>query len=1086
MSKQPVSYANTTRISMNQQVIKSIKMRGIYFITLFSLILTGFLTYSQVPPEIEDPRIFSINKLPARTVMWPAPDLNEANVTNYDHSVWVKSLNGKWQFHWSPDPQSRPVDFYKPDFPRKDWTTIRVPSTIERQGFGKPLYTNSIYPFKVNPPYVTDEPDPKYTTFLQRNPVGSYCRTFSVPEEWEGKRIILHLAGSGSGTFVWVNGNKVGYSQDSRLPAEFDLTGYLKPGDNFLAIETYKYCDGSYLEDQDYWRMSGIFRDVFIRAVPQTTLWDIYAQPDVDLKNRTGSIVLHYSAANFTGRTEKNLSLNVSVTSPEKKIIIENKSFSLESFRQGFSEEVKLPEMDLGEVMLWFDDKPLQYTVQIELKQKNRVIEAYNLPVAFRKIEVHGNTLLLNGRKLKIRGVNRHEFSPDQGWTIHREEMIRDLELMKQANVNFVRNAHYPTDPRWYELCDEYGMMVMDEANVESHGLSYHKRVLPGDDPDWTKASVDRMKRMVIRSRQFPCVLMWSFGNEAGYGNAFWEMRKATHDCDPERRLIQYADMNVAADMDSQTYPTISWLKQHLQGKAVRKGERGESTNEEQHGKYPSGRPFLMNEYAHAMGNSLGNFRDYWQLIYENDLLAGGFVWDWVDQALYKNREYPAEGFVYGGDFGDYPNDNNFCINGLTGADRIPHPHYYELQKVYQPVAFHLVSSKPLIVEMDNRHMSVNLNEYQFRYQLTADGYQVSEGLLKAADVAPLTRKQIILPDTIVFDPSRECFLNVFLSLKEDNRWAKQGHVVAWEQFQLSRPSDVDQPATAQAFRMPVTVETDTFFQLSNDRFSVKIDKSTGMIAEYKAGKEVWFDGGVRFNFWRALTDNDKGWKVDQRMGVWEDEGDRYKLTKLSVHTLAGGATEVISGYLFESTQSKLEIRSVIDADGTIEMDYHLTIPDEAPHVPRIGLQFSLNPEFKYIDWYGRGPHENYPDRKSGAAIGIYRSTLYNFITPYVRPQENANRCDIRWIQFSGDDQRSLRFEATAGDQFSASAWPYSQKSLEQATHDFKLSKEQLVTVNIDCAQMGVGGDNSWGLPVNEPYLLRPGNYRYKFRITAK
>ena len=1061
-------------------------MRGVYFPTLFTLIFAGFLTFSQVPPEIENSRIFGINKLPARTVFWPAPDLGEANATNYEHSVWVKSLNGKWQFYWSPDPQSRPVDFYKPDFPRNGWSTIMVPSTIERQGFGTPLYTNSKYPFKVNPPFVMDEPDPEYTTFRHRNPVGSYCRTFTVPDEWEGKRVILHLAGSSSGTFVWVNGNKVGYSQDSRLPAEFDLTAYLVSGKNFLAIETYKYCDGSYLEDQDYWRLSGLFRDVFIRAVPQTTLWDIYAQPFVNLENRMGRIFLHYSAANFTGRPAKNLFLKVSVVSPDGKLIIENKKFNLESFKQGFSGEIKLPGIDVGKVLLWFDDKPLQYTVQIELKHKNRVVEAYKLPVAFRKIEVQGNTLLLNGKKLKIRGVNRHEFSPDQGWTIRREEMIRDLELMKQANVNFVRNAHYPTDPRWYELCDEYGMMVMDEANVESHGLSYHKRVLPGDDPDWTAACVDRMKRMVIRSRQFPSVLMWSFGNEAGYGNAFWEMRKATHECDPERRLIQYADMNVAADMDSQTYPTISWLKQHLQGKAVRKGERGESTNEEQHGKYPSGRPFLMNEYAHAMGNSLGNFHDYWQLIYENDLLSGGFVWDWVDQALYKNRKNPAEGFVYGGDFGDYPNDNNFCINGLVGADRTPNPHYYELQKVYQPVAFKLVSSKPLIIEMENRHMSVNLNEFHFRFQLIADGRQFSEGQLKDADIAPLTKKQIILPDSIAFDPAKECFLNVSLSLKEDKLWATSGHLIAWEQFQLNRPSNDDHPVSAKGYAKPETVETDTFFQISNDQFSVKIEKSSGMISEYKTGDEVWIDGSVRFNFWRALTDNDKGWKVDQKLGVWEHEGERYKLISMAVNTTAGDATEVKSEYLFEATQSKLEMRNLIYPDGTIEVDYHLTIPEQAPDVPRIGLQFSLSPEFNHIDWYGRGPHENYPDRKTGAAIGIYHSSIINFITPYVRPQENANRCDIRWIQFRSKNHRSLCFEATDNGKFSASAWPYSQKSLEQATHDFKLVKEQLVTINIDCAHMGVGGDNSWGLPVNEPYLIKPGIYRYKFRILSK
>ncbi len=1060
-------------------------MKGLK-ICLVLAIFNYFGANGQIPPEIQDENIFGVNKLPARTAFWPAPDLQEAGKTDYDHAAWVKSLNGKWQFQWSPDPQSRPVTFYKPGFSRKDWATIQVPSTIERQGFGVPLYTNSIYPFKANPPFVMDETDPKYTTFKQRNPVGSYCRTFTVPEEWTGKRIILHLAGSSSGTFVWVNGKKVGYSQDSRLPAEFDLTDFLCSGENFLAIETYKYSDGSYLEDQDYWRLSGIFRDVFIRAVPQTTLWDVYAQPKVNIKNSQGSIVLHYSAANFYGRTAKNYSLTVSVTSPAGKSIVDKKSFNLVSFNPGFSDEIMLPEIDLGEVELWYDDKPLQYTVWVELKQKNQVVEAYKLPVAFRKIEVSGNTLLLNGQKFKVRGVNRHEFSPDQGWTITREEMVRDLELMKQANVNFVRNAHYPNDPRWYKLCGQYGMMVMDEANVESHGLSYHKRILPGDKPGWTAACVDRIKRMVIRTRQFPSVVMWSLGNEAGYGNAFPEMRKATHASDPEKRLIQYADMNVAADMDSQTYPTIEWLKQHVQGAATRKGERGESTNEEQHGKYPSGKPFMLNEYAHAMGNSLGNFDDYWKLFYQNDMLVGGFVWDWVDQALYKNRVNRAEGFVYGGDFGDFPNNGNFCINGLIGADRIPHPHYYELQKVYQPVSFKLVNTKPLVIEINNRNMATNLNEYDFRYQLIADGHPVAAGRLNVADIAPLTQKQIVLPEVTDFDPIKEYFLTVSFLLKEDCTWAKQGHVVAWEQFQLSSLEINNQPVSLKGISNIESTETGTCYMLSNDRFSVTIDKSTGMISEYKVGNEVWIDGAVRFNFWRALTDNDQGWKVDQKMGVWKDEGEKYKLLSLLINETDSNTIEVKSSYLFEATKSKLDIQNCIYPDGTIDVDYHLSIPEDAPNVPRVGLQFSLRPEFQNIEWYGRGPHENYVDRKSGAAIGIYQSTLGNFITPYVRPQENANRCDVRWILFNSNNKQSLSFEANHGGEFSASAWPYSQKWLEQATHDFEMVKEGLITMNIDCAQMGVGGDNSWGLPVNETYLLKPGIYKYKFRIKVK
>ena len=416
------------------------------------------------------------------------------------------------------------------------------------------------------------------------------------------------------------------------------------------------------------------------RAVPKISLWDVYAQPELDLSTRKGKITLHYTSANFTPQKSRDYKINISVISPLGEKLI-NKNFKLKNFSPGFGKEIRLPAIELDTVQLWYDESPIRYKVLVELTQKGKTIEAYELPVAFRKIEIDGNKILLNRKKFKIRGVNRHEFSPDQGWVISKEEMIKDLELMKRGNVNFIRNAHYPNDPRWYELCDQYGIMIMDEPNIESHGLSYLRKVLPADLPEWSKACIDRMRRMVIRDRQYPCVTMWSLGNEAGYGNAFVEMRKITHQYDPELRLIQYADMNRVADIDSQTYPTADWLRQHLKGKAVRKGERGESTSVEQHGKYPSGKPFLLSEYAHAQGNSLGDLIDYWDLIYKHDMLIGGFIWDWVDQSRkikisqndwdYYSQEYAHKSNLnqlagyylgYGGDWGDKTGDKKCNI----------------------------------------------------------------------------------------------------------------------------------------------------------------------------------------------------------------------------------------------------------------------------------------------------------------------------------------------------------------------------------------------------------------------------------------
>ena len=1040
--------------------------------------------FAQTPPEIQDANIIGINKLPPRTAIWPAPSAQEAQNTNYEHSVWVKSLNGKWDFFWSPDPQSRPVNFYKPEFNRNDWKKIEVPSIIERQGYGTPLYVNSTYPFKVNPPFIMDEPNHKYTTFKQRNPVGSFCRTFLLPEEWgNDKEIILHLAGAGPAAFIWINGEKVGYTQDPRLPAEFSINKYLKKGENLLAIEVYKYCDGSYLEDQDFWRLSGIFRDVFIRAVPKISLWDIYAQPELDLSSHKGKINLHYTPANFTEKRDSDYKINISVFSPLGKKLV-NKNFKIKDFAPGFGKESKLPAIELDTVQLWYDESPIQYKVLVELSKKGKTIEAYKLPVAFRKIEVDGNKILLNGKKFKIRGVNRHEFSPDQGWVISKEEMIKDLELMKQGNVNFIRNAHYPNDPRWYELCNQYGIMIMDEPNIESHGLSYLRKVLPADLPEWSKACIDRMRRMVIRDRQYPCVTMWSLGNEAGYGNAFVEMRKITHRYDPELRLIQYADMNRVADIDSQTYPTADWLRQHLKGKAVRKGERGESTSIEQHGKYPSGKPFLLSEYAHAQGNSLGDLIDYWELIYKHDMLIGGFIWDWVDQALWKDPSNPSAGYLYGGDFGDFPNDKNGCIDGLISADRIPHPHYYEMQKVYQPVAFRLIDSQPLTIDVTNRLLTTDLNKYDFKYQIQENGKITSEGILPEISVSPCSSRKITLPDHIRYDLKKESFLKISIQLREPEIWAKEGFTVAWEQFKLNDIKPSITLAMPKASNPAILYESDTLYAIKGDFFEVKFNRKNGMLSSYSINNKELIKAPVRFNFRRALTDNDRGWKVGEKMKIWQDAGLHYTVQQFHITSSDKDKTVIKGEYAFTDSKATAIIEHTVFANGTIEIEYNISIPLNLPNIPRIGLQFEIEKELQNIDWYGRGPHENYIDRESGAAIGIYQTTLNQWITPYVRPQENSNRGGIRWLRFS-QGTHQLQFSAV-GEPFCASAWPYTMSTLEQTTHDFELKMHNNIIVDIDCNQMGVGGDCSWGLPVLQKYQIKPGKYQYKFIISAK
>jgi beta-galactosidase len=1037
-------------------------------ILLAGLMVPGALGGAEVPKEIEDAWITQVGKLPPRGSHWGHPDAASAEASSYGEGSWVRSLNGTWKFHWCAAPQDRPADFHQEGFDVSGWGTIPVPSTWEREGHGTPLYVNIKYPFKVDPPRVMGEPDPGFTSFKERNPVGSYVRDFEVPVEWEGMRTILHFGGVRSAMFVWVNGKMVGYSQGSRLPAEFDITEVVKPGANRLAVEVYKFSDASYLEDQDFWRLSGIYRDVFLAAVPADGLWDVYAQPELNLDRGTGTVTIH-----TTPMPGANPTVETVVYDPSGKVVAAGKELR-----------------EFEDMHVWTTENPWRYTAEVTVKSGGKSVQVFRLPVGFRKLEVVGEELRFNGKPLKIRGVNRHEFFPQTGYVLDEAMMRRDIELMKQANVNFVRNSHYPCDPRWYELCDELGLLVMDEANVESHGLSYHQRVLPGDHADWSAAVVERMERMVVRDRQHPSVVMWSLGNEAGYGTSFMAMREAGRKADPENRLIQYADMNRAADVDSQTYPPISWLKQHVEGKAKRKGERGEKTHEFQHGPYPSGRPFLMNEYAHAMGNSIGNFQDYWDVIHEEPMLAGGFIWDWVDQALYRDRNDPSKGFVYGGDFGDTPTDGNFCVNGVIGADRQVHPHYWEVKKVYQPVAFDGARLNVRKLGLKNRSLTGGLDGMDLEYEIRTDGETVGSGRLTcpsvplggsgAVDVSGLATKQA--------DLGLEVMVTFKLVLREATAWAPKGHVVAWEQF----------PYTGWRREKLVLPEGRIVAQNADDGIIVKdcdvtvrISNKTGLLESYTVDGRELLVQPMRWNFWRVLTDNDGGWKVGDKLGVWKTAGDKVNVTEFTLGKDEAGRVVVDVLAEIAERNAVIKVKQTIAKNGIVRADCEFRIKVKkknkwlGPDLPRLGMQFAMPKEFGQVQWYGRGPHENYWDRKTSAPVGLYESTVADWVTPYVRPQENGNRCDVRWFTLTDDDGAGLRFDGVPGAPLSVSAWPYAMEDLAKAAHDYELPGRDFITVNLDHLQMGVGGDNSWGLPVNEPYRIKPDKVcRWSFTVS--
>lgn len=1050
------------------------------------------LRAADAPPPWEDPEVFGIDKLPPRCSAWPCPDAASARAGDYDRSPWIVSLNGNWSFRWSPEPSRRPADFFRADFDDAGWAAIPVPSCWQLQGFDVPLYVNIKYPFKTDPPRVMGEPPVEFTSWTNRNPVGSYRRWFETPADWTGRRVYLHFAGAGSAFHVWVNGAKAGYSEDSRLPAEFDVTPLLRPGRNLLAVEVYRYSDASYLEDQDFWRLSGIFRDVVLWCAPPVHLWDVAVDASLDAACRDAQIRIRHVVRNASAAPAKGLSLRATLVDPEGRPVgtdplIEE---SLDEAAPGFGPERTTRPAAVAAPRLWSSETPNLYSMVIELRSDGRTLEARRLPFGFRRFEIRGQEFLVNGRAIKIKGVNRHEFDPDRGYVPTVALMEQDVRLMKQANINFMRTAHYPCDPRWYDLCDRLGLMVLDEANVETHELSYHKKVLPGDRPEWRAAVVDRMRRMVVRDRGHACVAMWSLGNEAGYGSAFMAMREAARAADPELRPIQYADMNLAADVDSQTYPTPAWLQQHVEGRAQRKGEHNETANAEQHGRYPSGKPFLMNEYCHAMGNSVGNFQDYWDLIERHPMLIGGFIWDWVDQGLRKTAPDGRRFFAYGGDFGDQPNNNNFCCNGLVAPDREPHPHYAEVRKVHQFVRVRAEGAAAGRVMVTNTYAFLNLDRFDATWQLDRNGVAVQQGSLGRLDVAPGASRSLTVP--FKTPPPAEAggdeyFLTVRFALPEKTAWADAGFVVAWDQIPVRttppRAGAAANPATAV-----VQVRRDgADAVLESAGFVARIDGKDGGLASFRAGGRELLRSPMRLNFWRVPTDNDIGWKMPKTLQVWQAAGPGARLERLDVTNGAAGSARVTAHFAVPAGSTRARIEYEADAAGRLGVA--VTVEPRAaggkalPDLPRVGVQFAVAPDLAAVEWYGRGPQENHLDRKTGSPVGRYRSTVAEWITPYVRPQENGNRTDIRWLTLRGA-AGGLMIRAD-GAPLMASAWPYGMDDLAAAKHNNELPRRDFITVNVDHLQMGVGGDNSWGLPVHEEYRL-PATRTYAYRFTIE
>lgn len=1038
-------------------------MRKIIFLLIATLIAVNLIANKN---NWEDESIIGINKLEPHVTMIPYKNIKQALKGEITESPYYKSLNGYWKFHWSENPSSRPVDFYKADYDISKWDTIPVPSDWQMEGYDFPIYINQPYEFadprfpgftemhKPNPPHVPHN----------FNPVGSYITEFKVPEKWDGREVILHFGAVKSAMFVWVNGKQVGYSQGSKLPAEFDITPFIRKGKNRLAVEVYRWSDGSYLECQDFWRVSGIERDVYIWSVPKTNIFDFFAKPDLDSNYINGILSTDVRILNYKKPDNKKLAVilklydkNDKPVKTVKKEIVNNKK-----------EQVITLETSVENPDKWSAETPNLYTLVLELEKGGKKIEIVSHKTGFRKVEIKNSQLLVNGVPVLIKGVNRHEHDEFTAHVISRKSMLKDIELMKKNNINAVRTCHYPDDPYWYQLCDKYGIYVLDEANIESHGMGYRPDRTLGNKPSWKKAHLERARRMVERDKNHPSVIIWSMGNEAGDGVNFDTISKWMHKRDPSRPVhYERAGRRKIVDIYSPMYPGIKFL--------------------ERYAKSNPDRPLIMCEYAHSMGNSTGNLQDYWDVIEKYPVLQGGFIWDWVDQGLAKYTKDGVKYWAYGGDFGpeNVPSDGNFCINGIINPDRTPHPALHEVKKVYQYIKITPVDVKNGKFEITNMYDFTNLKGYELKWQLMGNGEKVTGGTLGNINLEPHKNVEITVPfKNFDFKNGTEYFINFSLVTAKDQPFKPKGFEVAKEQYLVGKYPDI-QTAIIKNHNPVKYSEKGNELIVYSGGAVYKFDKKRGFLTSIIVNGTELLEKPVRPDFWRAPTDNDFGNGMDKRCAVWKTAGKNTDLQSFKYEIDDNGDIKVISGFMIDKLDTRINLTYVIDDKGRIDVNMNFKPSKQGlPEIPRLGLLFVLR-DADSLEYYGKGDFENYCDRNTSAFVGKYKGTVSGQYFAYIRPQENGYRTGTRWLVI-GENDKKLKFESENPFGFSALHIPVSQ--LDQGTkknyhHTIDIHPVKETYLYVDYKQMGVGGDNSWGAKPHEQYLIRPGNYTFEFSM---
>ena len=1019
-----------------------------------------------LPPEIENPRVLGVNKEPAHATLLPYT--SEAEALSGSKSSFTQSLNGVWQFSWVKEPSQRPVDFYRPDYPADKWAHIEVPSNWELQGYGTPIYVNFTYPFSRNAPHVMSQPDESWTSYTERNPVGSYRRTFSVPASWNGRDVFVVFDGVYSAFYVWINGHRVGYSQDSRVPAEFNITRYLKPGKNLMAVEVYRWAAGSYLEDQDTWRLSGIYRDVTLVSRAPLHVEDFHVQAKLDSLYRDGLFRLNLKLRNV--QAAATATVETKLLDPSGREVASPQTRRIQVAQNG---EAALEfEQVIPRVKAWSAEEPNLYQLLITLKDaRGKVIESIPWSIGFRTVEIKGDQLLFNGRKLYLRGVDRHEFDPVRGMVMTPQRMLQDVLLMKRNNINAVRTSHYPNAPAWYALCDRYGIYVLDEANNESHGYGSGERQLISDGEDWTESMVDRGRRMVERDKNHASIFAFSLGNESGFGRNLDAERDWIKTHYPEFPVSYEPGGSADSDFYAPMYTTVAQIPA-----TYRKSGKG--------------RPMYLVEYAYSRGNATGDLQDYWDFFESQPYLHGGFIWDWQDKAILKTGSDGKRFYAYGGDFGDVPNDEDQCANGIVGPDREPHPALAEVKKVYQPIRIEPVDLANGKIRVRNKHLFRDLSFMKGTWELEENGAVVQRGTIPSLHTPPGHAEEVALGVAYSPKPGAEYFLKTEFALAADSSWAPAGHIVAFEQLEMPNSTvPVTSPDLATMPALRVT-ESESQYAISNGRFTARISKISGRLESYVlSGKELLSEG-LTANYWRPPTANDNGYGMSRKLAVWRDAGPNSTVKAIAYKQPQAQLVRIEVQLAVPAAESILEYRYGVYGDGSIEFESVLGPRGDLPDLPRVGTQFQIPGEFKNIAWLGRGPGENYWDRKTGSPVSRYSATVDDMWFPYLKPQETGNRTDVRWVTFT--NERGEGWKITGLPQFDFSAWPFRMTELDHFApsgvhghrHPSEIEFSKDITVNIDYRQMGVGGDDGWGArPLPKYRLEATREYRYKFRM---